>query len=160
MRLIKQHCDGSEPTYQPFRFSYQLLTYRSGIFSGRSGPRNFNEGSCYSLLSLEYSNNFQDLAAPLLQQLSNQWENTFTKKIPDALVAHIKTCQRHQDHTHSLVKNQIREKFAFNGITNVLQDQEYVPFYIVSSHNHPLPQIPYTLISPSNYFSHMLRLHF
>ncbi|KAK5631980.1 hypothetical protein RRF57_007694 [Xylaria bambusicola] len=88
--------------------AYKATLRRNGVFSGKSGPRNFNE----------------DLAAPLLRHLSNQWDITFTKKIPDALAAHIMTCQQYQDDFHDLIGSRIQKKAAFDGIANMLRDQD------------------------------------
>ncbi|KAI0527772.1 hypothetical protein F5B22DRAFT_3364 [Xylaria bambusicola] len=88
--------------------TYKATVRRNGVFSGKSGPRNFNE----------------DLAAPLLQHLGNQWDITFTKKIPEALVAHTKACQRLQDEYHDLIKSRIQKNPAFHGVANMLKDQD------------------------------------
>ncbi|KAI0448945.1 hypothetical protein F5B21DRAFT_509652 [Xylaria acuta] len=88
--------------------SYKATLRRNGVFSGKSGPRNFNE----------------DLAAPLLQKLVNDWETTFTKKIPEALKLHAKTCRVHQEYIQSLINSRLQQKVAFNGIIGMLQDQD------------------------------------
>ncbi|TGJ81074.1 hypothetical protein E0Z10_g7676 [Xylaria hypoxylon] len=83
-------------------------------------------------LPLEYSQAQEDpeistkakLAAPLFQKLSNHWETTFSKKIPEALDAHVKTCQGHQEYIQGLIKSRLQEKVALGDIIGMLQDQD------------------------------------
>ncbi|KAI0481588.1 hypothetical protein F4859DRAFT_512731 [Xylaria cf. heliscus] len=88
--------------------SYRATLRRNGVFSGKGGPRNFNE----------------DLAAPLLQKLGKDWEITFTKKIPEAVDQHAKTCQVHQEYIQGLIKSRLDERAVFNDIIGMLQDQD------------------------------------
>ncbi|KAI8949489.1 hypothetical protein F4801DRAFT_403829 [Xylaria longipes] len=88
--------------------SYKATLRRYGVFSGKKGPRNFNE----------------DLAAPMLQKLGNDWETTFTKKVPEALRLHAKTCQVHQEHIQGLIRSRLQERVAFDSIRNMLRDQD------------------------------------
>ncbi|KAI1429250.1 hypothetical protein F5Y12DRAFT_727371 [Xylaria sp. FL1777] len=90
--------------------SYRAILRRNGAFSGRNGPRNFNE----------------DLAALLLQQLSKPWEATFTEKIPEALKVHATTCQGHQEYIHGLIKSRLQNRVASNGIIGMLQNQDKI----------------------------------
>ncbi|KAI1353072.1 hypothetical protein F5Y01DRAFT_303528 [Xylaria sp. FL0043] len=65
-----------------------------------------------------------DLAAPLLQHLGNYWEMTFAEKIPAALNALARTCQKHQNYIHDLIEIRLRGRAAFNGIVDMLKDQD------------------------------------
>ncbi|KAI1281346.1 hypothetical protein F5Y07DRAFT_395830 [Xylaria sp. FL0933] len=99
----KKRGDGGLPC-----MTYKATLRRDGVFSGGSGPRNFNE----------------DLVTPLLKQLGSHWETAFTKKIPNALNAHAKTCQKHQEYIQGLIQSRLRERVTFNGIIGMLQDQD------------------------------------
>ncbi|KAI1752357.1 hypothetical protein F4782DRAFT_530612 [Xylaria castorea] len=88
--------------------SYKATINRDGVFSGKNGPRNFNE----------------DLATPFIQKIGNDWETTFTKKIPKTLDLHAKTCQVHQEHIQGLIKSRLQERVAFKDIIDMLQDQD------------------------------------
>ncbi|GAW11202.1 hypothetical protein ANO14919_005440 [Xylariales sp. No.14919] len=91
----------------PF-MTYRATLRRKGVFSGRCGPRDFNE----------------DLAAPLLQQVSGHWEVTFAEKIPQALDAHAKTCRVHQEYIQGLIKSRLKGKSAFSDSIGMLDDQD------------------------------------
>ncbi|RYC65350.1 hypothetical protein CHU98_g878 [Xylaria longipes] len=73
-----------------------------------NGPRDFNE----------------DLAAPLLQRLGNDWEITFTKKIPGAIERHAVTCRIYQEFIQDLITSRLQGKAVFNGISGMLRDQD------------------------------------
>ncbi|KAI0542308.1 hypothetical protein GGR58DRAFT_497292 [Xylaria digitata] len=88
--------------------TYRATVRRNGVFSGARGPRNFNE----------------ELAAPLLQQFSSHWETAFSKTIPEALDAHAKTCQAHQEYIQGLIKSRLQERVALKGTIGMLQDQD------------------------------------
>ncbi|RWA10794.1 hypothetical protein EKO27_g4316 [Xylaria grammica] len=107
----------------PF-MTYRATLRRKGVFSGRCGPRNFNEGLWLYFLSKNWADNFQDLAAPLLQQVSGHWEVTFAEKIPQALDAHAKTCRVHQEYIQGLIKSRLKGKSAFSGSIGMLDDQD------------------------------------
>ncbi|KAI0816315.1 hypothetical protein GGR55DRAFT_697199 [Xylaria sp. FL0064] len=64
------------------------------------------------------------LAAPLLQHVGNYWEMTFAEKIPAALNALSRTCQKHQDYIHDLIETRLRGRDAFNEILDMLKDQD------------------------------------
>ncbi|KAJ2995161.1 hypothetical protein NUW58_g1356 [Xylaria curta] len=88
--------------------TYKATIRRDGAFSGKNGPRNFNE----------------DLAAPILLQLGNDWEKTFTVKIPELLDVHAKACQFHQEDIQGTIKSHLQERTAFGCIIGMLQDQD------------------------------------
>ncbi|KAJ3579022.1 hypothetical protein NPX13_g1542 [Xylaria arbuscula] len=87
--------------------AYRATLRRNGVYSGSGGPRDFNE----------------DLASPMLQNLGNHWEITFAKKIPDLLVSHTQVCKQHQEYIHSLIEAGLQSKAAFDGVVNMLRDQ-------------------------------------
>ncbi|KAI1363707.1 hypothetical protein F5Y08DRAFT_354221 [Xylaria arbuscula] len=89
-----------------------LYAYRSapGIARGWPTPTRDADG-------------YRDLASPLLQNLGNHWEITFAKKIPDLLVSHTQVCKQHQEYIHSLIEAGLQSKAAFDGVVNMLRDQ-------------------------------------
>ncbi|KAI1117929.1 hypothetical protein F5Y14DRAFT_463973 [Nemania sp. NC0429] len=64
------------------------------------------------------------LAAPFLQFLGSNWEDTFTKKVPAALDQHAKACKVHLEYIQSLIRSRMREKAASDSTIGVLQDQD------------------------------------
>ncbi|KAK7749363.1 hypothetical protein SLS62_008215 [Diatrype stigma] len=86
--------------------SYRATCRRMGVFSGKNGPRDFNE----------------DLIFPLKQRLANSWEQSFTKKIPEALEKFTKTTEKLMRSLHKHIKAQLQQKSTFTSI-NILQTQ-------------------------------------
>ncbi|RYP01889.1 hypothetical protein DL764_006036 [Monosporascus ibericus] len=77
-----------------------------GVFSGKSGPRDFNE----------------DLIRPLKKKLGNSWEQAFTKKIPKAFEEFTRASEELLQTFHRAIKAQLQQKSTFTSI-NVLQAQ-------------------------------------
>ncbi|KAI0010153.1 hypothetical protein F4779DRAFT_578938 [Xylariaceae sp. FL0662B] len=86
--------------------SYKATCRRIGVFSGKYGPKDFNE----------------ELVNPLKQNLANTWEDTFEQKIPQALDKFVEVVEKRLQSFHGVVKARMGKASTFADQT-ILQTQ-------------------------------------
>ncbi|KAI1078414.1 hypothetical protein F5B20DRAFT_228531 [Whalleya microplaca] len=77
--------------------SYKATCRRSGVFSGKFGPKNFNE----------------ELVNPLKQSLANTWEDTFEQKIPKVMDRFTEVVGKLIQDFHGIIKARIQKTSTF-----------------------------------------------
>ncbi|CAJ2506164.1 Uu.00g002940.m01.CDS01 [Anthostomella pinea] len=86
--------------------SYKAACRREGVYSGKMGPRDFNE----------------EPSTPLKKGLGAAWERTFSKKIPQVLKEFTKVSAVQFQKLHDHMKGRLEAKVTFTSL-NMLQGQ-------------------------------------